>query len=77
MSERLSHSEHVKKLAMQKQKAKDDALKEMLSQMVLDEAWFLNKRKELLKKVDQALDERNAEAFLKWSSQYQKLMKNW
>jgi uncharacterized protein YpiB (UPF0302 family) len=77
MNKRLSHADNMKNSGAQKQKEKKAALKDMYSQMILDEAWFNVKREELLVDIDGALDDRDYEKFMKLTNQYKKLMKNW
>lgn len=76
MNKRLSNTDNVKKLAMQKQKEKN-ALRDMFSQMVFDEAWYKRQRNQLLKDIDTSLDERNYEKFMELTAKYKDLMKSW
>jgi uncharacterized protein YpiB (UPF0302 family) len=74
MKER-SYSELMKSGAMNKQKSGESFVLELYIEMLLSEVLLTSKKEKLLTLIDQAIDDRNQEAFLNLSTQYRELNK--
>ncbi|HEX6923024.1 MAG TPA: IDEAL domain-containing protein [Bacillales bacterium] len=77
MSKRMSYNENMKNYAAKKQNMAKVSIADVYSQMVLDESWFKLKKERLEKAIDESLDNRNRELFMKLSDEYRKLMRTW
>ncbi|NMD70894.1 IDEAL domain-containing protein [Bacillus sp. DNRA2] len=74
MKER-SYSELMKSGAMNRQKSSESFVLELYIEMLLSEVLLTSKKEKLLTLIDQAIDDRNQEAFVHLSTQYRELNK--
>ncbi|HET7658243.1 MAG TPA: IDEAL domain-containing protein [Bacillales bacterium] len=77
MSKRMSYNENMKNYAERNQSIPKVSIADVYSQMVMDEAWFKMKKERLEAAIDKSLEIRNKELFIKWSGEYNQLMKIW
>lgn len=70
-----SYSESMKSGAMNKQKSGESFVLELYIEMLLSEVLLTSQKEKLLTLIDQAIDDRNREAFLNLSSQYREITK--
>ncbi|HEU5140292.1 MAG TPA: IDEAL domain-containing protein [Bacillales bacterium] len=77
MSKRMSYNENMKNFATRKQNIAKVSIADVYSQMVLDESWFKLRKERLEEAIDEALENRNREQFMKLSGEYKLLMQTW
>lgn len=74
MKER-SYAELMKSVAMKRQRLKDSFVLDLYIEMVLFESLWKFKKEKLSKQIDQAIDEKNKEKFMKLSKEMIELNK--
>jgi uncharacterized protein YpiB (UPF0302 family) len=77
MNKRMSYNESMKDMATRKQNSQKIPMTDVYSQMILDEAWFKLKKVRLENLIDQALDDRNRDLFMRLSEEYKNFMQAW
>jgi uncharacterized protein YpiB (UPF0302 family) len=70
-----SYSELMKSGAMNKNKSSETFVLELYVEMLLSELLLTTQKEKLLTLIDQAIDDRNQEAFIDLSTQYRELNK--
>lgn len=70
-----SYSELMKSGAMNKNKSSETFVLELYVEMLLSELLLTTQKEKLLTLIDQAIDDRNQEAFINLSTQYRELNK--
>lgn len=76
MKEKKTYAELMKSRNTQKGNELDVTMLDVYIQMVLDEALFTRRLTTLTEKINKALDDRDEEAFMSLSREYQKLLEN-
>ncbi|ALC80661.1 MULTISPECIES: IDEAL domain-containing protein [Bacillus] len=76
MKEKKTYAELMKSRNTQKGNELDVTMLDVYIQMVLDEALFTRRLTTLTEKINKALDNRDEEAFIALSREYQKLLEN-
>ena len=75
MNHESSYTETTKNAAMHKQSGTETFMLELYVNMMLQEALLKSEKEKLLLKIDDALDQKNEEQFMKYSKQLQEVMK--
>jgi uncharacterized protein YpiB (UPF0302 family) len=70
-----SYSDLMKSSAMNKQKSGDSFVLDLYIEMLLSEVLLTSQKEKLLTLIDQAIDNRNQEAFIDLSTKYRELTK--
>jgi uncharacterized protein YpiB (UPF0302 family) len=75
MNNDKSYSEQMKSAVMNKKQQKEAYIQNLLIEMVIHESNLRYKKEILLKKIDEALDQKNYDSFLKLSSELKQVIK--
>ncbi len=75
MNHESSYTETTKNTSMKKQSGTETFMLELYVNMMLQEALLKSEKEKLLLKIDDALDHKNKEKFMKYSKELQNVMK--
>ncbi|WP_163101666.1 IDEAL domain-containing protein [Peribacillus alkalitolerans] len=75
MNNDKSYSEQMKSAVMNKKQQKEAYIQNLLIEMVIHESILKYKKEMLLKEIDEALDQKNQDRFLKFSSELNQVLK--